>query len=149
MLDPRTITGFRTHVSEQLYSVLRQPIVSLKTGKLHHYEWLVRFDHESGLEGVLRPAEISGAIKDLDLSMIAINISGASVDRPEFSSSLLACLTALEAAPNKLTIELTETWDMNDLSKAEVLLSELKRRGHPICIDDVGAWDLMQLRAFS
>ncbi len=155
MLDPRTITGFRTHVSEQLYSVLRQPIVSLKTGKLHHYEWLVRFDHESGLEGVLRPAEISGAIKDLDLSMllqailvlnadpespgIAINISGASVDRPEFSSSLLACLTALEAAPNKLTIELTETWDMNDLSKAEVLLSELKRRGHPICIDDVGA----------
>ena len=103
----------------------------------------------------MRPAEISGVIKDLDLSMllqailvlnadpegagIAINVSGASIDRPGFHDSLMACLTALEAAPNKLTIELTETWEMNDLSKAESLLSELKRMGHPICIDDVGA----------
>ncbi len=155
MPDPRTAQGFRTHVSEQLYSVLRQPIVELKTGALLHYEWLVRFNNESKLEGVLRPAEISGVIKDLDLSMllqailvlnaapespsIAINLSGASIDRPEFNTSLLACLSAYEAPPEKLTIELTETWDMKDLGKAGALLTELRQRGHHICLDDVGA----------
>jgi len=155
MVDPRTAQGFRTHVSEQRYSVLRQPIVDLKDGTIHHHEWLVRFDHDTTLEGVLRGAEISGVIRDLDLSMliqailvlndnptdtgIAINLSGASVDKSTFKGSVLACLTALKASPTKLIIELTESWDMQDLALAESLLTELKSRGHPVCLDDVGA----------
>lgn len=157
MIDPRTAHGFRTHVSEQRYTVLRQPIVDVKTSELHHYEWLVRFNEvqASDLGGVLRPAEINGVIKDLDLSMlvqailvlnadpdspgIAINLSGASVDKTGFTRSVMACLSAYTAAPEKLMIELTETWDMHDLSKAETLLTKLAERGHPICLDDVGA----------
>lgn len=151
----QTAEGFRDHVSEQRFSVLRQPIVDLKTGATHHHEWLVRFHHDDHLEGVLRPAELSGVIKDLDLSMlaqailvlnknpggsgIAINLSGASVDKPNFKAAVLACLTALTASPTKLIIELTESWDMADLGLAESLLSELKTRGHPVCLDDVGA----------
>jgi len=151
----RTAEGFRDHVSEQRFSVLRQPIVGLSDGAIHHHEWLVRFDHDDHLEGVLRPAELSGVIKDLDLSMlaqailvlnenptgtgIAINLSGASVDKPNFKSSVMACLTALTASPTKLIIELTESWDMEDLGLAEALLSDLKTRGHPVCLDDVGA----------
>jgi len=135
--------------------VLRQPIVGLADGTIHHHEWLVRFDDDAHLEGILRPAEVSGVIKDLDLSMlaqailvlnqhpdgsgIAINLSGASVDNPNFRSSVLACLTALEASPTKLIIELTESWNMKDLSFAEILLADLKTRGHPVCLDDVGA----------
>ena len=72
-------------------------------------------------------------------SGIAINLSGASVDKPKFKSAVLACLTALKASPTKLIIELTESWDMADLSLAEALLSDLKTRGHPVCLDDVGA----------
>jgi len=148
MVDILTADGFRTHISEQRYRVLRQPIVGLKSGEIHHYEWLVRFDHEGTIEGVLRPAELSGVIRDLDLSMlaqailvlnedpmgtgIAINLSGASVDKTAFKGSVLACLTALEASPTKLIIELTESWDMHDLALAESLLTELKSR-------DVGA----------
>ena len=155
MVDIRTAAGFRTHISEQRYSVLRQPIVDLKNGRIHHHEWLVRFDHDKELEGVLRPAELSGVIRDLDLSMlaqailvlndnpndtgIAINLSGASVDKSTFKGSVLACLTALEASHTKLVIELTESWDMHDLALAESLLSELKTRGHPVCLDDVGS----------
>ena len=155
MADIRTAAGFRTHVSEQLYSILRQPIVDLKDGHIHHHEWLVRFDHDQEIEGVLRPAELSGVIRDLDLSMlaqailvlnnnpddtgIAINLSGASVDKSTFKGSVLACLTALKASPIKLVIELTESWDMHDLGHAESLLSELKSRGHPVCLDDVGS----------
>lgn len=150
-----TAQGFRDHVSEQKFSVLRQPIVDLKTQQVHHYEWLVRFDHDDHLEGVIRPAEISGVIRDLDLSMlaqailvlnedplgagIAINLSGASVDKQTFKKSVLACLTALKAPAEKLVIELTESWNMTELSLAESLLTDLQKRGHPVCLDDVGA----------
>jgi EAL domain-containing protein (putative c-di-GMP-specific phosphodiesterase class I) len=151
----RTVHGFREHVSEQRFKVLRQPIVDLKSGDIHHHEWLVRFDHDAHLEGVIRSSELSGVIRDLDLSMlaqailvlndnpdgtgIAINLSGASVDKETFRGSVMACLTALEASPTKLIIELTESWDMEDLGLAEGLLTELKTRGHPVCLDDVGA----------
>ncbi len=155
MHDPRTFHGFREHVSEQMFEVFKQPIMHLSDDTVSHHEWLVRFDHEAGLAGVLRPAEISGAIKDLDLSMlarailvlnkqsdgpgIAINLSGASIDEPGFEHALMACLSALTGPPEKLIIELTETWDMEDLHKARALLSRLQRRGHPICLDDVGS----------
>ena len=155
MTDPRTAHGFRTHVSEQLYSVMRQPVVDVKTEEIIHYEWLVRFDHQSKLEGVLRPAEINGVIKDLDLSMlvqailvlnndpdgvgVAINLSGASFDSENFEKSIVACLTALTAPPDKLVIELTESWDMQDLAPAQSLIHMLKQAGHHICLDDVGA----------
>ena len=155
MNDPRTFHGFREHVSEQLYEVYKQPIIHLDNNRISHHEWLVRFDHEYGLAGVLRPAEISGAIKDLDLSMlarailvlnknadgpgIAINLSGASIEEPGFEHALMACLSAYTGPPSKLIIELTETWDLDDLGKARATLAKLQRRGHPICLDDVGA----------
>lgn len=166
MPDLRTASGFRTHISEQRFSVMRQPIVSLKDDKIHHYEWLVRFDQDNELEGVLRSSEINGTIKDLDLSMlaqailvlnaepdspgIAINLSGASVDKEGFAKAVLACLSAYEASPTKLMIELTETWNMRELGKAESLLAILRTRGHPICLDDVGAGaaSIRYLRAF-
>jgi len=134
---------------------MRQPIIDLQSGHIHHHEWLVRFDHDAHLEGVIRSSELSGVIRDLDLSMlaqailvlnenpedtgIAINLSGASVDKANFRGSVIACLAALKASPTKLIIELTESWDMEDLALAETLLTELKSRGHPVCLDDVGA----------
>lgn len=155
MVDPRTFHGFRTHVSEERFTVMRQPVVELKNNTILHNEWLVRFDHEAGLAGVLRPAEISGAIMDLDLSMlaravlmlnrdssgpgIAINLSGASMAGAGFEHALTACLSAYEGPAEKLIIELTETWDIRDLDGAAAILERLQMRGHPICLDDVGA----------
>jgi len=134
---------------------MKQPIMSLPDGEISHYEWLVRFEHEAGVEGVLRPAELSGAIKDLDLSMLAravltlnkfpdghamaVNLSGASIDLPGFEHALMACLSALEGPAHKLMIELTETWDLENLHKAKDILLKLQQRGHKICLDDVGA----------
>jgi len=155
MIDPRTFHGFREHVSEHMYTVMKQPIIEVQSGEISHYEWLVRFEHEAGVQGVIRPAEISGAIKDLDLSMLAravltlnkypeghgmaVNLSGASIDLPGFEHALLACLSALEGPAHKLIIELTETWDLENLHKAKDILTKLRDRGHKICLDDVGA----------
>lgn len=166
MNDPRTFHGFREHVSEQRFKVMMQPIVRLDDDTVSHHEWLVRFEHEETLEGLLRPAEINGAIKDLDLSMlaravlrlndnpdsigIAINISGASIEEDGFKHALMACLSALKAPPGKLMIELTETWDLRELGKAQDILATLSERGHTICLDDVGAGaaSIRYLRAF-
>lgn len=166
MNDPRTFHGFREHVSEQRFKVMMQPIMHLDDGTISHHEWLVRFEHEETLEGLLRPAEINGAIKDLDLSMlaravlrlnakphsagIAVNLSGASIEEAGFKHALMACLSALTAPPEKLIIELTETWDLRELEKAQEILASLSERGHPICLDDVGsgAASIRYLRAF-
>ena len=155
MIDPTTFEGFREHVSEERYRVLAQPIVDLASGETLHHEWLVRFDHDDDLVSLIRPAEISGAIRDLDLSMlaravlalnaepertpIAVNLSGASFATPSFKHALTACIGALEAPPKKLVIELTESWDIRDLAQATDVLAMLRRRGHHICLDDVGS----------
>lgn len=155
MLDIQTEHGFRTHISEKRFSVMRQPVVEAMTNDVLHHEWLVRFDSSTGVEQVLRPAELNGAILDLDLSMlrqaigtlnkypdrkpIAINLSGASFSEPAFERALFAALTSLKVAPAKLIFELTETWDLNDLPAAVRLLNILRERGHSLCLDDVGA----------
>jgi EAL domain-containing protein (putative c-di-GMP-specific phosphodiesterase class I) len=134
---------------------MRQPVVATKSGEVLHHEWLVRFDSKTGLERVIRPAEISGAISDLDLAMlrqaieklnensntvpIAINISGASFAVPGFEHALLDALTLLKSDTSNLIFELTETWHLKDLQPVIRLLDILRDRGHSLCLDDVGA----------
>ena len=126
----------------------------------------MRFDSDVELTGLLRPAEISGAIAALDISMmehavktlnmdrrrnpIAVNISGASMDDPKFEGLLLRTLDRLKANPERLVIELTETWNLHELEPAVDILKNLRARGHSICLDDVGAGaaSIRYLRAF-
>jgi EAL domain-containing protein (putative c-di-GMP-specific phosphodiesterase class I) len=166
MVDLQTEHGFRTHISEKRHAIMRQAVVCAKDFSVLHHEWLVRFDSDTGLERILRPAEISGAITDLDISMlkqavislntdpdrhaIAVNLSGASFANPAFERSLLSSLSSLDAEPKKLIFELTETWDLKDLGPALRLLNILRDRGHSLCLDDVGAGaaSIRYLRAF-
>ena len=166
MPDLHTARGFRAHISEKRHTVMRQPVVCTKSGAVLHDEWLVRFDSETGLERILRPAEISGAISELDLSMlkqavealnhdpdrtaIAVNLSGASFSDPAFERTLFALLSTLKSQPEKLLFELTETWDLKDLRPVVNLLNILRERNHSLCLDDVGAGaaSLRYLRAF-
>ncbi len=153
--DLATEKGFRAHISQNRYTIMRQPVVCLSTNDTLHDEWLVRFDSDTGLERILRPAEISGAISELDLSMlqkavnalnldpnrtaIAVNLSGASFSDPAFERTLFSILSGLKAAPSQLLFELTETWNLSDLRPAIRILNILRERGHSLCLDDVGA----------
>ncbi|WP_017930170.1 EAL domain-containing protein [Robiginitomaculum antarcticum] len=166
MSDPKTAAGFRQHVQEKRYFIMRQPVVDLETMQPIHDEWLVRFEADEGLVDMLRPAEISGAIATLDVSMleqairtlnldrrrlpIAVNLSGASMLEPPFEEALFYALSKQKTAPERLIIELTETWDMRDLTRAQHILSRLSAAGHPLCLDDVGAGaaSIRYLRAF-
>lgn len=166
MPDLHTEHGFRAHISDERHTILRQAVVCAKDFSVLHHEWLVRFDSDAGLERILRPAEISGAIADLDMSMlkqavkalntrpnrqaIAVNLSGASFSDPAFERGLLTVLASLKAKPAKLIFELTETWDLKDLNPALRVLNTLRERGHKLCLDDVGAGaaSIRYLRAF-
>ncbi len=166
MTDLQTAHGFREHISKERHTIMRQAVVCAKDFSVKHHEWLVRFDSEAGLEHILRPAEISGAITDLDISMlkqavsalninpdrhaIAVNLSGASFSNPAFERNILTSLSSLKAPPEKLIFELTETWDLKDLKPALHLLNILRDRGHSLCLDDVGAGaaSIRYLRAF-
>ncbi len=166
MTDLQTEHGFRTHIHEHRHTIMRQAVVDALSGKVLHHEWLVRFDSETGLERILRPAEISGAIADLDLSMlvqavkalnadptrpaIAVNLSGASFGDKGFERSLFLALSKLETGPERLIFELTETWNLHDLSPVAHLLQILRDRGHKLCLDDVGAGaaSIRYIRAF-
>lgn len=166
MSDPKTAAGFRQHVQEKRYFILRQPVIDLATMQPIHDEWLVRFEADEGLIDMLRPAEISGAIATLDVSMveqairtlnldrrrlpIAVNLSGASMIEPPFEEALFYALSKQRTAPERLIIELTETWDIRDLTRAKHILERLSEAGHPLCLDDVGAGaaSIRYLRAF-
>ena len=155
MPDLHTEKGFRAHISNDRHSILAQPVMCAKTNTVLHHEWLVRFDSPTGLERILRPAELSGAISELDLSMlkqavtalnteqnktpIAVNLSGASFSDPAFERTFFSLLSNLKAKPEKLMFELTETWDLKDLRPALHMLNILRERGHKLCLDDVGA----------
>ncbi len=166
MSDLHTERGFRAHIHAQRHTIMRQPVVDANSGEILHHEWLVRFDSETGLERILRPAEISGAIADLDLSMlrqavkalntdtsrpaIAVNLSGASFANAGFERSLFMALSALKTNPSRLIFELTETWNLKDLRPVAHLLQILRERGHRLCLDDVGAGaaSIRYIRAF-
>ncbi len=166
MSDLQTAHGFRDHISKNRYQIMRQPVVCARSGKHLHHEWLVRFDSPDELQGILRPAEMSGAIADLDIAMlteatkclnenpdrdsIALNLSGASFDIEGFESALFSALDTLRSPPQKLIFELTETWNLKDLEPAKQVLNRLRERGHDLCLDDIGAGaaSLRYLRAF-
>lgn len=166
MMDIQTAHGFRAHISDNRYTVVRQPIMCATKMDVLHYEWLVRFDSQKGLESIIRPAEISGAISELDLTMlsravkrlneklehrpIAVNLSGASFSSPNFENALLGILSTYKADPKKLVFELTETWHLKNLEPVVRLVQILRDRGHAICLDDVGAGaaSIRYLRAF-
>ena len=163
MSDPKTDAGFRQHVLERRFTIVQQPVIDLETRKPIHVEWLVRFDADESLEGLLRPAEISGAIAALDITMlkqairtlnldkrrqpIAVNLSGASMEGPGFETQLFSALDTLTGDPSRLMLELTESWDLRDLSVTADILKTVRQRGHETCLDDVGALDVLKNQA--
>ncbi len=166
MSDIKTKAGFHHHLENKKYSIWQQKIICAHTDTVLHHEWLVRFDDNQRLDKIIRPAEISGAISDLDLTMlaeaikalnndenrpsIAVNVSGASLGNNGFKKDLLHILENLATSPDRLIFELTETWDLKDLSPAIEILDILRSRGHKLCLDDVGAGaaSIRYLRAF-
>jgi len=149
------VAKLRTTVTSGDFSLVFQPIVSLETGGVHHFEVLSRFaPGESPYEFILFSEEV-GMAAELDLAVcekvlklmagspgaapIAVNLSGKSLASLPFMNRLARLLTEARIDRRKLMFEITESSAIDNLDQANGFLQNLRKLGHRICLDDFGA----------
>src|SRR4051812_27238316 len=69
---------------------------------------------------------------------LSVNITAADIVRPGFAAQFLALVADSGFAPDRLTVEVTESGLIEDLSSAADLLAELRGGGLRVAIDDFG-----------
>ena len=138
-----------------------QPQVNLQTGKLFGAEALIRWNNRN--KGYVRPelfipiAEQGGQIhkitwwtinaalrlmKDwpsMETSLcVAVNVSARVLPDPNLVDSVRSALSIWGTDPKCLTLEITESALMEDMSTSFITLDELRSLGVNISIDDFG-----------
>jgi EAL domain-containing protein (putative c-di-GMP-specific phosphodiesterase class I) len=141
-------------INKDELQLVYQPIVSLATRQIHHYEVLSRFPDGQSAYDVISFSEEVGLIEELDLSVcrkaiaelertpdcaLAVNISGRSIQNPQFRASLQAFLETKKNLTPRLIFELTESATVQQVADAVKFLDWLRGRGHKVCLDDFGA----------
>jgi diguanylate cyclase (GGDEF)-like protein len=76
------------------------------------------------------------------------NVSGVQLERPDFSSKIANVLKRSGLAPDRLELEITESWIISDLQGAAGKLQQLRDLGIGVALDDFGtgyaAFDYLQ-----
>lgn len=130
-----------------------QPIVSLRTGDVHHSELLVRMRRDGELLSpgqFLPPLEECGAIRHLDWwavdqgiaiaaqRPVAINLSAMSLDEPSLIDHVSSRLDVHDCPPSNVIFEITESVAASNVPAAGRLVSELRDLGCSVSLDDFG-----------
>ncbi|RYY26810.1 MAG: bifunctional diguanylate cyclase/phosphodiesterase [Sphingomonadales bacterium] len=141
--------------------VLFQPQIAIATGQIIGVEALARWQHpefgEVGAETLFAAADRAGLeaqLSDhvqrralsaaanwpssLNKLRLSINVTAADVARNGFADSLLDRVDGSGFPRSRLTVEVTESGIMADLSEASRLLGELRGAGCRVAIDDFG-----------
>ena len=143
--------------------LLYQPIVDLSTSHITGVEALIRWEHpDRGLLGpdVFIPvAEDTGLIEPMgrwviteacaqaqrwnadhrrDPISVSINVSPRQLRDPRIVDDVAGALAATDAAPESITLEITEGAMMQDTELALVHLTALKALGVRLAVDDFG-----------
>lgn len=153
------------------FSLQFQPIVSFSGRATHHFEALIRPkgapDYPSSApQDFVMLVEALGLADELDMAVarlacdaahragaaVAFNLSGQSVQGAEFRDRLTGLLKASPACKAGLvTVEMTETAEIEDVRQAALTATALRALGVPFCLDDFGAGaaDIRLLRALN
>ncbi|MGE4062360.1 MAG: EAL domain-containing protein [Rhodospirillaceae bacterium] len=153
-----SLNKFRSLVSGNDFQVAFHPIFDARTGAVHHYEALVRFNgkFEESPYKYITFAEETGLITEFDIAMarkcvdwlrknradkvsIAVNISGMSVGNDRYAKDLHELLDADTWLRNFLVFEITESARVADLTQANNFVQALRKKGFHVCLDDFGA----------
>ncbi|MEQ8284553.1 EAL domain-containing protein [Thalassospira sp.] len=152
---------FGTRVDELKFDVVYQPIVRLPTAEIHHFEVLVRFNDDDGklipTQELIAFAEQVNMVHRLDLAMlrrtlkwiksqletgitvrVAVNVSGHSLENPDFCRSAIALFERNRETLGQLMLEVTETSEIKDVETAAKWISRFREFGIEICLDDFG-----------
>lgn len=153
----RIISGIR----EDRFFLLFQPILDIQSGKVTHYEALVRYKGQGNKiisPGEFIPvAEQYGLIKQIDRRVmelaithlagqdaigsdlsISINLSGANIGDPELFEWLERLFEEQQLDPAHLVFEITETASLHSISTARSFIDSIKALGCRIALDDFG-----------
>jgi EAL domain-containing protein (putative c-di-GMP-specific phosphodiesterase class I) len=146
---------FRDIVAQSAFQLAYQPVVSLATGELHHFEALARFSKDTSPAETIQLAEDLEMIQAFDLSVvrsivrelraqpkatrIAANLSAHSLMIDGFLDEMLGLVGDSQDLRRRLILEITETRKIQDLDHANTLIGRLRSAGHIVCLDDFGA----------
>ncbi len=158
-------------LAKSQFRMVYQPVFTID-GEIVAFEALLRWQHptwgavsppefiptaeKSGLivaigdwviDEVCRQAMAWNAAHLLPIKMFA-NVSGVQLERPDFSSKIADALKRSGLAPDRLELEITESWVISDLRGAAGKLQQLRDLGIGIALDDFGtgyaAFDYLQ-----
>lgn len=154
----RIVSNFRLVLDHRQFDLVFQPIVSMGDGRVHHLEALSRISGVTSIGEWMRFAEESGMIQEFDLAVtqktiegldrhaaagwypeIAINLSARSLQSPIFMGQFQQLLQSHPERTRQMMLEITETAAIVDFGVIIRIVDALRRNGHRICIDDVGA----------
>ncbi len=160
------VAAYRNWIEAELYGALQreelhlhyQPKVSASTGAVLGYEALLRWNHYE--KGIIPPtefipvAEHCGLIHQIgdfvlrqvcedlatlpDHITVSANVSPAQFRADEFVPNLTRMMTALQADPHRLEIEVTESLLIRDQAAMRGVLNKLQQSGISLAIDDFG-----------
>jgi diguanylate cyclase (GGDEF)-like protein/PAS domain S-box-containing protein len=154
--------GLRYALGRNEFLLHYQPKLNLKTGKITGVEALIRWQHPQ--RGMVHPAQFvsiaeecglmlsigrwvlleackqARAWSDVGLGVVpmAVNVTAAEFENPDFLSGVRAVLIATGVEPANLELELTETALMHDAESTVNTLTALKAIGVQLAIDDFG-----------
>ncbi|MHB8285195.1 MAG: EAL domain-containing protein [Caulobacteraceae bacterium] len=147
--------AFLSMTSSRNFDLVYQPVVSLRSTEVHHYEVLSRFPGGSDPFTLIQMAEELEIIVEFDLAVmqkvfaevrgrehapnLAINISARSFLQDGFIDRVLRLADAEPKLKGSLMFEITESAALSDLALADRYIQRLRRSGYPVCLDDFGS----------
>jgi EAL domain-containing protein (putative c-di-GMP-specific phosphodiesterase class I) len=141
--------------------IVFQPQAGIADGRIVGVEALARWRHprlgEVGADALLAAADRAGLAMEVSAHLqtraldavarwpaalahlrVAINITADDVAAPDSAASVLARIAASGVAPERITLEITESGLLDDLSAAAAVFAAWQAAGCRIAIDDFG-----------
>jgi diguanylate cyclase (GGDEF)-like protein/PAS domain S-box-containing protein len=160
-LELKAAADIRDAICEDRFSLFAQKIVATGEAQTPRYELLLRMISRDG--EIVSPAHFIPAAERFDLMadvdrwvikrvldyfgeqllaipeiQLCLNLSGNSLNDPKFLPFFLDTLEHSVLAPSALTLEITETSLINNLSTAGAIIEKLRSVGCKIALDDFG-----------
>ncbi len=160
----------RRSIQENRLRLAFQPIVDAATGKVGHFEALLRLIAEDGKissAGALIPvAERMGLIDTIDHLVfdmvveelrvspnivLAFNVSNITTDNPLWLEHATTTLKNNPGIASRMIVEITETAAQRDLRRTAYFVASLQAQGWQVALDDFGSGytSFRQLKALS
>lgn len=149
----------RQAIQENRLELYVQPIRELATGRIHHFEALLRLHTQEPI-GIVTPGffipavERAGQIHILDrwvvkraiellaanswLKQLAINLSGRAFADRDMSAFVETELLVQNIDPSRIIFEITETAGVDNINETQRMINQLRGLGCRFALDDFG-----------